>query len=401
MITGQQNALIDYYVEAVDGRGNITRSDIQHVWVGNSVTPGGDAVEINPNPAVAGQSVLVRYDPVGGPLAGAAQVFMHYGFNNWATVPPDALMTWNAAESVWNLSVPVSPQASQFDLVFNNGSGVWDNNDGQDWHFNVTGTQGPAFVMDGVRDAVAPAVAANGARHLYAALNGDVLYVATEDAGEGSDVFIYLADQPGPLVAANWAKAGQIAGWDAFLGDENNNDFEGWFNAAAGATQAATSTNGGVLEGTIDLGLEFGSLPSVIYLAVGVYQTNDGGALVAAQQVPASINGNGNIDVLEYFLLQLVATPGDYNRDGNVDNADYSIWQSTQGTSDLRADGNGDGVVNAADYVVWRKNYGASGGGSYVLVNGLANSNVPEPASVWLLILAASLAAVQRRRVAP
>ena len=31
MITGQQDALIDYYVEAVDGRGNIARSDIQHV----------------------------------------------------------------------------------------------------------------------------------------------------------------------------------------------------------------------------------------------------------------------------------------------------------------------------------------------------------------------------------
>ena len=48
-----------------------------------------------------------------------------------------------------------------------------------------TGAQAPAFVMDGVRDAAAQEVAANGARHLYAALSGDVLYVATEDAGEG------------------------------------------------------------------------------------------------------------------------------------------------------------------------------------------------------------------------
>jgi hypothetical protein len=79
MITGQEDVLIDYYVEATDGRNNTTRSDIQHVWVGGAAAPpGGDVVQINPNPAVAGQSVQVAYNPAGGPLAGASQVFMHY-----------------------------------------------------------------------------------------------------------------------------------------------------------------------------------------------------------------------------------------------------------------------------------------------------------------------------------
>src|SRR2546423_9492448 len=38
MINGQSNKLIDYYVEAVDANGNVTRTDIQHVWVGGSTT---------------------------------------------------------------------------------------------------------------------------------------------------------------------------------------------------------------------------------------------------------------------------------------------------------------------------------------------------------------------------
>ncbi len=37
MITGQQDVLVDYYVEAVDGNGNLTRSDIQHVYVGEGL----------------------------------------------------------------------------------------------------------------------------------------------------------------------------------------------------------------------------------------------------------------------------------------------------------------------------------------------------------------------------
>jgi hypothetical protein len=189
--------------------------------------------------------------------------------------------------------------------------------------------------------------------------------------------------------AANWAKSGQIAGWDAYLADENNNDFEAWFDAAAGAGQAATGANGGVLEGTINLATEFGSLPSQIYLAVGVYQTNDGGSLLSAQQVPGSVNSNANIDALEYFLLQLIATPGDYNRDGNVDDADYNLWRTTYGSADLRADGNGDGTIDTADYIVWRKNYGALGAGSYLLssVEPPDGSPVPEPSTLALGIL--------------
>ncbi len=400
MINGLQDKLVDYYVEAVDTRGNVTRSDIQHVWVGDgSSTSGGSFVEITPDPAVAGQSVLVTYNPAGGPLVGASQLFLHYGFNNWQTiVGQDLAMTWNATNSTWGASLPVAATASQFDLVFNNGAGLWHNNGGQDWHFTVTGTQVPAFTMDGIKDASAAQVAVNGSRHLYAALSGNTLYVATEDAGEGNDVFIYLAKTPGAMVAANWAKSGQIAQWDAYLADENDNSYSSWFDAA-GTPQAATGANGGVLEGVIDLISEFGSMPKQIYLAVGAYQTANGGALVPSQQVPVSVNGNGNLDASEYLLLQIIAGQGDYNRDGHVDAADYEVWRTTFGSAgDLRADGDGNGVIDASDYVLWR-NYNGTAAGFTLVVSGIGNAAaVPEPAVLHLALLASALVGAGRVR---
>ena len=323
MIVGEEDVLLDYYVEATDGQGNLTRTDIQHVYVGNS-TPsgGGDVVVVNPNPPEAGQNVLIQYNPAGRPLSGASMVKLHYGFNNWnPVISPDPTMTWNAGNSRWEISVAVPSDATQLDLVFNNGAGTWDNNSGQDWHFTVTGGQPQlSWQMDGQLDADASLVAQNGSMRLYAGVRGTTLYVAAPDAGEGNDHFIFVAGTPGALRAAPWAKAGQAANWSAFLADENNNDYEGWFDAA-GATQAITGPNGGYLEGTIDLAGELGSVPETIYLAFGPYATADGGSLVSSLQVPPSINGNTTLDAGEYAPFQTFLR-GDITADWRVDEFD-------------------------------------------------------------------------------
>ncbi len=72
-IVGVRSALVDYYVEAVDQKGNVRRSPIQHVWVGDGsgAGPGGDVVTLDPSPAVAGQPVTVTYSAAGRTLAGA------------------------------------------------------------------------------------------------------------------------------------------------------------------------------------------------------------------------------------------------------------------------------------------------------------------------------------------
>jgi hypothetical protein len=362
MVTGQTNVLIDYYVEALDGQGHVQKSPIQHVWVGDASTPpGGDVLAIDPNPAVAGQNVTTTYNPGGRPLAGAAQVYLHYGFNHWTpVVSPDPAMTWNATLSRWQITVMVQSSATLLDMVFNNGAGTWDNNNGADWHFNVTGGIPPQqqWVMDGQRDAGAALVAQNGTLQLYAGLIGSTLYVAAPDAGEGNDHFIFVAGTPGALRAAPWAKAGQVAGWSAYLGNENDNSWSGWSDTTA-TVQSATGGGSGWLEGTIDLAQELGALPSVIYLAFAPYANPNGGALVSIAQVPASVNADGNVDAVEYAAFQLRRV-GDLNCDGTVGFGDINPFvlalsnpsgyaQSYPNCPVANRDINGDGSFNFGD----------------------------------------------------
>lgn len=358
-VTGLRSVLIDYYVEAMDGKGTIARSPIQHVYIGSGdggQPPGGDVVTITPNPAQAGQNETIKYNPAGRPLQDAAQVYLHYGFNHWnPVISPDPAMTWNAAESVWQIAVLVQASATQLDMVFNNGAGTWDNNVGQDWHYPVSGGgQPPAtWQMDGLLDADASLVAANGALHLYAGVKGDVLYVACEDAGEGNDHFILVARTPGAMRAAPWAKAGQVAGWDAFLADENDNNYAGWFDAS-GTVQVACGTGAGYLEGTINLREELGVLPERVYLAMAPYPTADGAALLHASQVPASINNDSNLDAGEYAAFDTVLK-GDCTGDWRVALDDLPIFVNallgtdTEPRHILAADMNSDSTADGRD----------------------------------------------------
>ncbi len=315
-VTGLSEVLVDYYVEAVDGNGLIKRTPIQHVYVGDgsgsSGGGGGDEVVVSPDPPQAGQPVLIQYDPAGRVLDGAAQVFLHYGFNGWdPTVSPDLAMTWNSGDEVWEATVTVSSSATVLDMVFNDGMGTWDNNGGADWHLPVDGGTPPpqTWTMDGQLDAGTVQVAQNGAYELHAGLAGDVLYVATQDAGDGSDHFILIANPPGGMSPAMWGKAGDVAAWSAFLAQENDNFFTGWFDASA-TTQFAPGNGSGFLEGTIHLGEEFGVIPDTIYLAVAHYGSPDGGALVSGEQVPSSQNGDAHVDADEYVAVPLSSLVG-------------------------------------------------------------------------------------------
>ncbi len=328
-VVGLRDVLIDYYVEAIDGNGAVARSPIQHVYIGDGSGggPGEDAVTIDPNPAQAGQQVAITYDPTGRSLDGAGQVHLHYGFNGWdPIISPDPEMTWNSGESVWQVTVGVSSSATQLDMVFNDGADLWDSNGGADWHFTVTGGEPPQdeWTMDGQLDPAATLVAENNGMVLYAGVIDETLYVATWDAGEGNDHFVFLADSPGALQPAPWAKTGQVAGWAAYIGNENDSMWAGWFGAA-GAADVTTGGGGGYLEGTINLSDQFGSVPIAVYLAVAPYLTADGGSLQYDYQVPASINSDGNLDVGEYIAFSTIL-PGDCSGDWRVDPDDVACF---------------------------------------------------------------------------
>ena len=357
-LTGIRSKLVDYYIEATDSKGFTTRSPIQHVYVGDgsgaSGGGSGTVVTVTPTPPVAGQTVTITYDPAGRPLAGAPAVKLHYGFNAWnPTVSPDPAMTLSGG--TWSITLPVSSAATQLDIVFNNGAGTWDNNGGQDWHFPVTGGVSNQWTMDGVRDPDSTLISSNNGMNLWAGLKGDILYVACNDAGEGNDHFLFVAQSPGALRAAPWAKSGQVAGWSAFLADENSNDYEGWFDAI-GTTQAATGANGGVLEGTLNLREELGTLPATVWLAVAPYANPDGGALVIASQVPPTLDNNANIDALEYIEVSLCALdhaaccPADFNSDGFVSGDDFDAFVVAFELGDAAADFDDNSFVNGDDF---------------------------------------------------
>ncbi|MFZ4575931.1 MAG: GC-type dockerin domain-anchored protein, partial [Phycisphaerales bacterium] len=357
-IVGVRDRLVDYYIEATDPRGNVRRGEIQHVYVGTGSPSGGggSTVELTPAVPIAGQAVTVTYNAQGRALSGAASVRLHCGFNNWnQVVAPDPIMT--NSNGVWVSTVLVPPTASQLDVVFNNGAGLWDNNGGQDWHFAVTGSAPiDQWEMDGVRDTDSVLVAQNGSMRLWAGMKGDVLYVAANDAGEGNDHFVFVAAEPGAMITAPWAKAGRVAAWSCFLADENNNDYEGWFDTTA-SPLAATGSNGGVLEGTIDLRAELGELPESIFLAVGPFATADGGALVWGSQVPTAISANGEIDAGEYVPVRLceiggpLCCPADFNRDGAVDGDDVIGFFGAWDNAAPGADANTDGAVDGDDVI--------------------------------------------------
>ena len=113
-------------------------------------------------------------------------------------------------------------------------------------------------------------------------------------------MFIFVAVVPGSLQSAPWLKTGQVAASPAFLGNESTDNSRSWYDASASALTNITvdSASSTVLEGVIDLELLTGTSPGIVYLAVGKYQTNDGGALIA--QVPAG-NLDGNIDPNEFY----------------------------------------------------------------------------------------------------
>jgi hypothetical protein len=187
------------------------------------------------------------------------------------------------------------------------------------------------FKMDGALDTTATLVAGgSGTMPIYLGLSGNQLYLATDDAGEGSDHFLLLsATAPGSPRPAPWAKAGKVAfgGKTLFLADEDESNFAGWFELAepsdtllealGGSQDPALdiftpAQNGGVLEGTVDLAAKFGKLPAMIYVAVAPWASADGGAMYSSAQTPKTKDSNGNIEageILKVSLPQLKVVP--------------------------------------------------------------------------------------------
>jgi hypothetical protein len=313
-VTGLQSVLVDYYVSATDAGGYERRSPIEHVWVGDGSGGGSTgAVSWDPQQPQSSETITVV---VTGATLGAK---LHWGVNGFqtpltsywptGTVP---YATGNAVETPFlagseGLSLTLGPfddpaqPVQRIDFVLHYDDDTWDNNGGADYRIDLADA-GTGFDLDGQLDAVAQSASGGSAIGLWFAYENGQLYLATQAASTvDQDVFLLVTDAPGPLGPAPWAKAGQVAAYDAFVGNESGNNWTGWFEQQ-GAAQAAA---GSYLEATLDLAGEFGAVVDPVYVAVLRYQTSDGGMLQG--QFPPG-DGNGTVEAGEYHALVLSPT---------------------------------------------------------------------------------------------
>lgn len=266
-------------------------------------------------------------------------------------------------------SLPADPDSDDDGLLDGqedlNGNGII--NGGETDALNPVDTQLPTDIrnhsMNGVRDHAATLIAHHGLE-LYSHFDGRYLYVATQDAGEGNDHFIFVTTNPSASTAAPWKKSGQVAPWLAYLADENDSDFSSWFDASGSRItnvfQARATTyfeNGGRLEGVIDLAQILGAgFTNIFYLAAAPYGNGEGDALVSSAQAPDG-NGDGNLIGLNEFVR---IDPGDQDGDGINDASDpdadgdgvNDAWATAHGLAagSGAEDDDDDGSSNAHEY---------------------------------------------------
>ena len=141
------------------------------------------------------------------------------------------------------------------------------------------------------------------------------------------------------------------------------------------------------MSGTLALSLNAGFTPTAGQ-SFDLFDWGTRSGSFAAIQLPA-VNGLFWDTSLLYVsgIVKLATTiPGDFNSDGTVDAADYTVWRDGLGPK-----------YTLNDYTLWKSHFGQSGGGSGVIV-AAGDRNVPEPSSVWLVLLAAILLAHTRRQ---
>jgi len=144
---------VDYYVEAVDTKGNVYKSPIQHVYVGASNGGGGTSTDVNWTPTTPTTANTIT---ITSKVATAAS-YLHWGVNangatwsipNAAYQPAGTVAVTGAVETpftqvngVWQVVLgPFNNPAqvvSSINFVLKHGT-TWDNNGGSNYNITVT-----------------------------------------------------------------------------------------------------------------------------------------------------------------------------------------------------------------------------------------------------------------------
>ncbi len=136
--------LLDYYIEAYDGRGNVSRSDIQHVFVENDGGGGPTPSEVNFSGDPRDCAPLtVTYKANGGALSNVTPVVMYARFTNSGSFAAYTMTNNGGGQSSYALN-PVPNNAPVLQVYFQNSSGtITDNNGGANWSASIRDCDAP------------------------------------------------------------------------------------------------------------------------------------------------------------------------------------------------------------------------------------------------------------------
>lgn len=160
-IKGLNNVLVDYYIEAVDKKGNIARSPISHVWVGKTNTGGGGDVGSQVGNYIIMPSTPSNNDVITIELPENKEgAVLHWGVNKFekpiAEYLPFGSTYWNdgvAARTPFKLvngkyQAQIGPfnnglQPASFIsfVVHYTATNSWDNNGGKDYQIALITTE--------------------------------------------------------------------------------------------------------------------------------------------------------------------------------------------------------------------------------------------------------------------
>lgn len=155
-ITGIKNKLVDYYIEAIDGKDNISKSPIMHVWVGDQQGSTGEkSLSWLPENPSTNDTIKITLKN------STKNVKLHWGINytanSWTTPnsvywPEGTVLFNNSGPAVETPFVDMGNQTYELKLgPFNNPSqsvksvafvlhyldNTWDNNNGADYHISI------------------------------------------------------------------------------------------------------------------------------------------------------------------------------------------------------------------------------------------------------------------------
>ena len=253
-VAGQTNCLIDYYVEAVDSRGNTNRSNIIHAWVGDQAGGSGEGGDTNP-PAVwirgthsypAGGDVTAStplfINTEAGPSGQVTRVTLTYTTDpgaGWILTNLSVNTAWGSLGGQWyNAALGLFPAGATVQYYLEATDGVTtnrDNNRGLNYSVTVSNGSGGAESLWAGNTAHSPA---NGA---ITPTNPVVVSCESWPIGAATNVsLVYTVDGGATWQAVACAKTGQA----------NNNDH--WSLARGPFTNgttivyciSATSSNG-------------------------------------------------------------------------------------------------------------------------------------------------------------